>query len=162
MSAGKVQITLELFVNTISELKTLPKFATLDKIELARQAYEHLFFCAEMLEKLEEEYQPIRKWSHVLYGDGGRMVPVQQAAIDITRLQDEDDAWDQLYQTLFAVMHFQNDETYPPMDPDKLMRLWDRCSGMPEFLIPKLKSEYARRKEAMTKLGEEGGSQESE
>jgi hypothetical protein len=90
------------------------------------------------------------------------MVPVQQAAIDITGVQDEDDAWDQLYQTLLVVIEFHKDETYPPMDPDKLMRLWNRSGGMPEFLIPRLKSEYVRWKASMAKLAEEDGSQESD
>jgi hypothetical protein len=97
-----------------------------------------------------------------LYGNGGRMIPVQQAAIDITGIQNEDDAWDQLYQTLFAVIQWHNDETYPPMDPDKLMRLWDRCSGMPDFLIPQLKAEYIRQKEIMANLEKKGDRQESE
>lgn len=153
---------MELFVKTMSELKSQPKFARFDNVELARYAYEHLFFCAGMLGKLEEEYESLREWFRVLYGDGGRMMPVEQAAKEITGCQDDDDAWDQLYQTLFVLTQFHNDETYPPMDPDKLMRLWDRASGMPEFLIPKLKSEYVRWKESMTKLAEEDGGHEGE
>ncbi len=143
MSDSQKEITLELFVNAFSELKKQPKFAHRDNHTLARYAYEQLFFCAGELADLEREYDPLRKWFTFLYGFEGRTRPILQAAKHITGCENDDVAYDELYQ-LLVVTTLYNDETYPPIEASKLLNLWDR-HGVPENLLEKLKSDYAHR-----------------
>jgi hypothetical protein len=156
MSDSRKEITLEHFVNAISELKKQPKFANKDKHTLARYAYEHLFFCAEKLAELDGQYESLRKWFTFLFGTDHGTKSIVEAAKYITACKDDDDAYDELYQLLVVTVDpmFNFDgETYPQIGAQQLLSLWDRY-GVPEHLLHGLKSDYARMRSKESATGD--------